>query len=55
MAVASSVQVKDNHPKDHPTRVNHPTRSLIMGSSIMARPIQVNVEARKDNPIRDNL
>ena len=55
MAVANTIRVKDSHLKDHPTRVNHLTRSLIMGSSIMAKINQVNKEARKDNPTRDNL
>ena len=55
MAVASSIRVKDSHLKDHPNRVNHITHSLIMGSSIMAKITKVNLEAHKDNPIRENL
>lgn len=55
MVVAKSVQIKGSRTKDHRIKVNHPTRSLIMGSSIMAKPIQGNLEARKDNPPRGNL
>ena len=53
MVAASTIRSKDN--KDHPTRVNSPTRSLIMGSSMLVKITQVNREAHKDNPIRDNL
>ena len=53
MVVASTIRDKDS--KDHPTRVNSPTRSLIMGSSMLAKITQINREAHKDNPIRDNL
>ena len=55
MVVANSVQIKGSHIKDHHTKVSHPTRNLIMGSNIMAKPIQDNLEAHKDNPPRDNL
>ena len=55
MVVASSVQVKGSHLKNHHTKVSHPTHNLIMGNSIMAKPIQGNLEAHKENPPRDNL
>lgn len=53
--VANSVRIKGRHLKDHHTKVIHPTCSLIMGSSIMAKPIQGNLDTHKDNPTRDNL
>ena len=56
MAVAKrSVWIKDNLTKNHRIKVIRLTRNLLMGISIMGKPIQGSLDAHKDNPSGDNL
>ena len=53
MVAVYTIQDKDS--KDHLTKVNNLTCSLIMGSSLQVKTTLVSKEAHKDNLIKDNL